>query len=1022
MFDLIKQQINLISVLEKDLSVTFKPVGEKNWAIAGGKEIEACPFCSHHDCFRVHYQEGDNQSAYYKCFSCGEKGDVISWRVKESKLKPSEAAKELAKEFGVILPNNYNPIQQVFNLAADYYYNCLLDAANKPNAALNGLTPLRYQTEIRKHKEETLHKFKVGFSDGRLIQYLESLGIDDELIESSGLKKIEKNEVKNRKSHDFLPANCFIYPHFVKGRPSHFTFKDPSKRIQYQLPKKYSLNNYLFYGQDLIENSNSIALVEGENDLLSVYENGGTAVGAIIGQISGEQIEWIRNNCRNKLIVTIFDPDDAGDRYREKLEFTRPSLGGLVHVRPPGDKDIDEHLTSGESLTELLKNTVKVIPQIPDRKKPIMPWGDISSMMPKVEDAEIKTDVPIPLPVVVEKTMTEGTSVVGPNVNPEKYQPPVIEESSRELTPKEEEVSEVIQIDDCSVIEYKNCYYKVVYKDEKTDYVRLSDFTLELKNVIIDEESGARTREVIIKKQNGQHSDLFEIDSETKVSLKQFKKTMAEKADAEWLGRESDLDAMWRLVYSRYPEISVKVVQRVGRHEQLGCWIFKNLIITDTGREIEPDKDGVFWISGKSNGIKIKSIRNNDSFDGLPILNRELSQEQCKELLGKTLTGLSHIMRNPGMALMALGWIYANVYSNLIYDNDGGFGSLMIWGTAGKGKSTVAGWLQKFFGISDRMASTSVQQLKTAIGFTRMGSFYASMPVLLDELRADEESDRHLGMIRSWYDREGRVVAEKEKTMVRDVPVRSTLMLAGEDLPSDPATRERCIMLRIPPTPDIEKEKSQDNYLMLLEGSVHFSNIMYYWLLEATREDKKEILSGIRKLDRELLLAGCSNRISKVWSSAGYFAKKLCDIYIPDFDFRGFIIDHCKEEQLRQKNDTTLSGFFNDLNSLMGRSNPKISDTHVFRVGNEVHIWFHATFKEINDERRGKSEPFTKNAVLRALREEPYFVSDSRKICMGLNGVRRTVITLDIRKCPEPLKEAVHYSSEEEEKNDVIVK
>ena len=60
----------------------------------------------------------------------------------------------------------------------------------------------------------------------------------------------------------------------------------------------------------------SIALVEGD-DFSSVYEAGGHSTMAIIGQISNEQLEWLKDNCQ-KAILTIFDPDEAGDKYREK--------------------------------------------------------------------------------------------------------------------------------------------------------------------------------------------------------------------------------------------------------------------------------------------------------------------------------------------------------------------------------------------------------------------------------------------------------------------------------------------------------------------------------------------------------------------------------------------------------------------------------------------------------------------------------------------------------------------------------
>lgn len=1008
MFDIIKQQVNLISVLEKDLSVTFKQTGDKNWIIDGGKDVEACPFCNHHDCFRVHYIEGDNSSAFYKCFSCGEGGDVISWRVKESKLKPSEAAKQLAKEYDIPLTFSRNPVQEVFNLAADYYHNCLINSCNKPMPILNGFSPLRYQLEVRHRKLESLEKFKVGFSDGKLIEYLEALNVDSEVIEKSGLL--------GKYGKDYLPANCFIYPHFVKGRVSHFTFKDPLKRLAYQLPKKYSLNGHLFYNQDSVAEGASVAIVEGENDLLSVVEAGGSATIATIGQISSEQLEWLKTNCADKSVLTLFDPDDAGDKYREKVEPLRKHFKHLVHVKPPEDKDIDDHLSNGADFAEILKNKVTVQIRIPEKRPlPVMPWEEAILKGSNGPLAPPKPAGVAGLLAEPEVVLSPGMTLVGPSTDLEKYTPPSSLDTTFSDEPenknKEGDSSDIVQIQDSTVIKTNGCYYRTVYKDEKKDYIRLSDFTIELRNVILYEDTGIRKREIIIHRQNGYKTPIFELDSETKVSLKAFKKLMAEKADAEWLGRENDLDGMWRLVYTEYPEVTVRMVQQTGRHDGIKAWIFKNLMITDSGAEIEPDENGVFWLSGKSNGIKLKSTRDSEEYDGIPVINTSLSKEEADKLLGDTLVGLTKILKSPGMSLLVLGWAYANVYSNHIYRADGGFGILMLWGTGGKGKSTIAGWVQKFFGLNDRVASTSVQQLRTAIGFERIGAFYSSIPLFLDELRADEESNRHLAMIRSWYDRTSRVVADKEKNSIRVVPVRSTLLMAGEDLPADPATRERCVMLRVPPMSEQEKTTLQDNYATLVANSEYFSNIFYYWLKESITTDIKDVLAGIRALDKSLVSAGCSNRISKVWASAGYFGMKLSEKYFPDFDFKSYLIDMCILEQKQQSGDTTLNQFFNDLAAIHARQNSRITDQHVMRDGDLAHIWFPATFKEVEADIRIKEGKWSKNAVLRAIKDEPYYVSDNKKICMGINGVRRVVLTVDLKRAPESLQQMLGYDT-----------
>ena len=152
-----------------------------------------------------------------------------------------------------------------------------------------------------------------------------------------------------------------------------------------------------------------------------------------------------------------------------------------------------------------------------------------------------------------------------------------------------------------------------------------------------------------------------------------------------------------------------------------------------------------------------------------------------------------------------------------------------------------------------------------------------------------------------------------------------------------------------------------------------------------------------------LLEAGCPQRTSKNWAAVGVFAERLCKHFYPDFNFREFLIKSSLAEAAYQKSDTTLMQFWELVEGVRAQEFSHITDKHVMRDGEFVHIWYPAIFKIIQDESRGKF-PFSKNAVLSALREEPYFVSDDKKITMGLDGTRRTVITLDLTKAPESVR------------------
>jgi hypothetical protein len=109
------------------------------------------------------------------------------------------------------------------------------------------------------------------------------------------------------------------------------------------------------------------------------------------------------------------------------------------------------------------------------------------------------------------------------------------------------------------------------------------------------------------------------------------------------------------------------------------------------------------------------------------------------------------------------------------------------------------------------------------------------------------------------------------------------------------------------------------------------------------------------------------------------------------------------QDSLVQKSETTVSQFFEVLESVMSQEGlAKITTEHITTEGDLLHIWFPHVYRVVQEGCRGKFS-FSKHAVLNAIKEEEYFVSEVKKVQMGINGVRRVVISLDLKKCPDTL-------------------
>lgn len=302
-------------------------------------EDSVCPFCGHKGNFRLHT---DSNRAY--CYSLQKHYSVIDLVMELYELStPVEAASAITKmEFEPYTPieavqaepepdtRNLERVAEINAAIAEYYHRNLLGKT----------AALIYQTVTRGHNVKTLMATKVGYADGGLVAALRERFSDEEILET-GMARLQ-----NGRLVDFAPAGVYTYPHFVAGKVARSTFKDPTGNFKFQQPKRYWLPGASWYGQESLERTGAIALVEGENDRLALMEVCDGPVLASIGSVSREQVAFIESLGRE--VITFFDHDDAGDRYRLKFP-------GAQHIIvPERGGDIDSYLRGGGDFMSLV--------------------------------------------------------------------------------------------------------------------------------------------------------------------------------------------------------------------------------------------------------------------------------------------------------------------------------------------------------------------------------------------------------------------------------------------------------------------------------------------------------------------------------------------------------------------------------------------------------------------------------------------------------------------------------------------
>ncbi|MCZ4331792.1 phage/plasmid primase, P4 family [Aeromonas hydrophila] len=331
-FAAVKEQFPIMDVASALTGQDVKKVGSNTYRL----DDASCPLCGHNDCFTL-YPDDDR----FKCFSCDEHGDVLDLVVKCDKARSSADAARLLllgelsvaptvrKVVKLEQPIYTAPparLQELFKLAANHY-----------QARLD----LDELMELRGHSEEVLVGLDIGFSGG-LNKALKDAGFSQEERLASGL--VKNSQESPDLLRDFFPSGVYVFPHFDRnGQVSRFTFKDPNKQYQFQLPSQHWLNGVQFYGEESLNAPGPVALVEGENDRLSLVDAGWPGpVLATIGTLSQTQLEWLGRELADCDVVTFFDTDDAGNKYRSKVA----QLGlKLTQVKLPDNvKDIDEYL------------------------------------------------------------------------------------------------------------------------------------------------------------------------------------------------------------------------------------------------------------------------------------------------------------------------------------------------------------------------------------------------------------------------------------------------------------------------------------------------------------------------------------------------------------------------------------------------------------------------------------------------------------------------------------------------------
>lgn len=350
----IKEQSDIVDIISEE--VRLKKAGKNYTGL--------CPF--HNDkspSFSV-----SSEKQIYKCFSCGEAGNVFTFVMKYKKLTFIEAAKYLADKANILLEIKENE-NTAFSKKNDILYKLNVEAARYYFANLQRNKIAKEYFLRRGIKEETIKRFGLGYSLDEwhgLMNYLRSKGYKNDLLIEAGLvSKSEKGNVYDKF------RNRVIFPVFdVKGKVIGFGGRvlDDSKPKYLNSPEtKIFQKGINLYGLNFaIKNKlqeDYIIIVEGYMDLISLQQHGINNVVASLGTaLTVNQVRLLRRYV-SKVIIS-YDADLAGQTATLRgLEILRNAGFDVKVLTVPQGKDPDEFVRNNgkEAFLKLTKDALPLI-------------------------------------------------------------------------------------------------------------------------------------------------------------------------------------------------------------------------------------------------------------------------------------------------------------------------------------------------------------------------------------------------------------------------------------------------------------------------------------------------------------------------------------------------------------------------------------------------------------------------------------------------------------------------------------
>jgi DNA primase len=316
---------------------------------------------------------------FYKCFGCGESGDIFSFLMRQVGLDFPGAVRAVADRVGVEIPDRdeaargpdpYAPFFEALSFAAEFYAGRLADPTVGAEA--------RAYLEGRGVGAAAVARFGLGYAPDAwraLREAARAHGIDDERLLEAGLIKTSE---RSEEPFDRL-RHRLVFPIVdVRGRVIGFGgralgaddgpkyLNSPETPVYHKSRELYGLH----WARTAIRRAGEALVVEGFMDFLTLAAAGIEHVVAPLGTSLTEQQASVLARYTDRVLL-LYDSDAAGQRatFRSGDLLLAAGVHPLVVTLPAGE-DPDSVVRTGgvDALTPYLKGATDLL----DRKIEIL--------------------------------------------------------------------------------------------------------------------------------------------------------------------------------------------------------------------------------------------------------------------------------------------------------------------------------------------------------------------------------------------------------------------------------------------------------------------------------------------------------------------------------------------------------------------------------------------------------------------------------------------------------------------------